>query len=87
MSVTPQQIQDYITAKLACEHIEVNGDGQHFFATIVSHAFVGKAQIARQRLVYAALGDRMQSEIHALSMQTLAPAEYSATAQPESPIN
>lgn len=76
MSVTPEQIRDYITAKLACEYIEVDGDGQHFFATIVSHTFVDKAQIARQRLVYAALGDRMRSEIHALSMQTLTPAEY-----------
>ncbi len=95
MPVTPEQIRDYIIAKLACEYIEVDGDGQHFFATIVSHTFVDKTQIARQRLVYAALGDRMHSEIHALSMQTLTPAEYAnkvnkeqqALAQPASPIN
>ncbi len=79
MTVTPEQIRDYIIAKLACEYIDVDGDGQHFFAIIVSHAFIDKTQIARQRLVYAALGNRMHSEIHALSMQTLTPAEYADT--------
>jgi acid stress-induced BolA-like protein IbaG/YrbA len=54
----------------------VEGDGQHFFATIVSDAFEGKRLIARHQLVYAALGDRMRAEIHALSMKTLTPAEW-----------
>ena len=52
------------------------GDGSHFDAVIVSAAFEGKRLIQRHQLVYAALGDRMKAEIHALSMRTLTPDEY-----------
>src|SRR6202041_3211357 len=76
MLPTPEQVKDYIAAGLACEHLEVEGDGQHFFATIVSPSFEGKRLIQRHQLVYAALGDRMREEIHALSMKTLTPAEW-----------
>jgi len=61
---------------LECAHLEVEGDGQHFSAIIVSDAFAGKRQVARHQLVYAALGDRMREEIHALSMKTLTPEEF-----------
>jgi acid stress-induced BolA-like protein IbaG/YrbA len=73
---TTQDIERFITAGLACDHVEVEGDGRHFFATIVSSQFEGSTRIARQRLVYAALGDRMREQIHALSMKTLTPAEF-----------
>ncbi|SAL01448.1 BolA family protein [Caballeronia fortuita] len=76
MLPTPEQVKDYIAKGLACQHLEVEGDGQHFFATIVSDAFVGKRLIARHQLVYAALGERMKQEIHALSMKTLTPDEW-----------
>jgi len=76
MLPTPQQIQEYIESHLPCEHIEVSGDGSHFEALIVSAAFEGKRLIARHQVVYAALGDRMKEEIHALSMKTLTPDEY-----------
>ncbi|GAB5098941.1 BolA family transcriptional regulator [Caballeronia sp. LP006] len=78
MLPTPEQVKDYIAGGLACQHLEVEGDGQHFFATIVSDAFVGKRLIARHQLVYAALGERMREEIHALSMKTLTPDEFKA---------
>jgi acid stress-induced BolA-like protein IbaG/YrbA len=74
--VTPENVRSYIAAGLACEHLEVTGDGQHFEAVIVSPAFEGKRPVQRHQLVYAALGDRMREEIHALSMKTLTPAEY-----------
>ena len=77
--VTPEDIRGYIAQGLACEHLEVQGDGQHFEAIIVSAAFDGKRPIARHQLVYAALGDRMKAEIHALSMKTLTPAEWTAS--------
>ena len=48
------------------------------FATIVSGEFEGKRLIQRHQRVYAALGDRMKAEIHALSMKTLTPAEWQA---------
>jgi len=73
---TPQDIERFIAAGLACDHVEVEGDGRHFFATIVSPEFEGSSRIARQKLVYRALGERMREEIHALSMKTLTPAEY-----------
>lgn len=74
---TPEQVQQYIAAGLPCTHLSVEGDGQHFFATIVSAEFEGKNRVARHQRVYQALGDRMRAEIHALSMKTLTPAEWS----------
>ncbi len=78
MLPTPELVRQYINDNLACEHIEVQGDGSHFEAVIVSTAFEGKSRIQRHQVVYAALGDRMKSEIHALSMRTLTPDEYKA---------
>ncbi|CAM5486832.1 BolA family protein [Eoetvoesiella caeni] len=78
MLPTPEQVRQYIAESLNCEHIEVQGDGSHFEAIIVSPAFEGKRLIARHQLVYSSLGERMKSEIHALSMRTLTPAEYEA---------
>lgn len=74
--VTPDYIKHAIEAGLACERVDVDGDGQHFQALIVSSAFEGLSRIKRHQLVYGALGDRMRAEIHALSMQTLTPAEH-----------
>ncbi|MEP7295172.1 MAG: BolA family protein [Burkholderiales bacterium] len=79
---TPADVQSFIAKGMACEHVEVEGDGQHFFATIVSAEFEGTTRVARQRRVYQALGDRMREQIHALSMKTLTPAEWAASPQP-----
>jgi acid stress-induced BolA-like protein IbaG/YrbA len=76
---TPAEVQRFIAQGLACEHLEVAGDGRHFFATIVSAAFDGTNRVARHQLVYRALGDRMREQIHALSMKTLTPAEWAAS--------
>jgi acid stress-induced BolA-like protein IbaG/YrbA len=73
--VTTQQVQDYIEKGLKCEHVRVTGDGQHFEALIVSEAFRGRNRVQRHQLVYAAIGERMREEIHALSMRTLTPEE------------
>ena len=78
MLPTPDLIKNYIASGLECTHLEVDGDGQQFTAIIVSPAFAGKRLIQRHQLVYAALGDRMKAEIHALSMKTLTPEEYQA---------
>ena len=78
---TPEQIKEYIAAQLSCEHIDVEGDGQHFYATIVSPSFEGQRAVARQRAVYAALGERIlgsNAQIHALSMKTYTPSEWVA---------
>jgi acid stress-induced BolA-like protein IbaG/YrbA len=75
---TAESIEQSIAAKLSCEHLEVAGDGQHWEAVIVSAAFEGLAKVRQHQLVYAALGERMREEIHALSMQTLTPAQWAA---------
>ena len=72
--LSAQQLETYITQNLACDYIKVLGDdGTHFEATVVSPKFVGKSMVQQHQLVYAALGDRMRAEIHALSMRTLTP--------------
>lgn len=77
--MTAEQLQSLIQQGLACEHIELQGDGRHWFATIVSAEFEGLNLIQRQRKVYATLGNRMQTdEVHALSMKTHTPAEWQA---------
>ena len=73
---TPAEIERFIAQGLACDHLQVEGDGQHFFATIVSAEFEGTNRVARHQRVYRALGDRMREQIHALSMKTLTPAEW-----------
>jgi acid stress-induced BolA-like protein IbaG/YrbA len=58
--------------------VQVQGDGQHFEAVIVSAEFSGKNMVQQHQLVYRALGDRMREEIHALSMKTLTPEQWKA---------
>ena len=75
--VAPEQIKGWLEqSSLACEHVEVRGDGHHFEAVIVSPAFRGKSRVQQHQLVYAALGGRMAGDIHALSMQTLTPEDW-----------
>ena len=78
MLPTPEQVKQSIADNLECQHIDGQGDGSHFEAIIVSAAFEGKNRIQRHKIVYEALGDRMKSEIHALSMQPLTPDEFKA---------
>ena len=73
--VTPEQVQSYIEKGLQCTEVRVAGDGEHFEALVVSEAFHGKSRVERHQLVYAALGERMRGEIHALSIRTLTPEE------------
>lgn len=75
---TAADVQRFIAHGLPCTHLEVEGDGRHFFATIVSAEFDGLTRIRRHQRVYAALGDRMREQIHALSMKTLTPAEWAS---------
>ena len=77
--MTADELQNIIAAGLACDHIALEGDGRHWFATIVSPEFEGKRLIQRHQLVYATLGQKMHTdEVHALSMKTLTPAEWAA---------
>ena len=81
MNPTADDVKRYIANGLDCEVLQVIGDGQHFNALVVSRAFEGKSRVQRHQLVYAALGERMRAEVHALSMRTLTPAEYAQGAK------
>jgi len=75
--VTAQELQDLIGAGLPCVHLQVNGDGRHWYATLVSAEFECKRLIQRHQRVYATLGNRMVTdEVHALSMRTYSPTEW-----------
>lgn len=76
--LTPESVKAYIQENLACEHVEVAGDGQHFEAVIVSAEFRDKNRVQQHQIVYRALGTRMREEIHALSMRTLTPEQWAA---------
>lgn len=68
-------IKNWIEAGLPGSVATVTGDGHHFEARVVSDEFEGKNTLAQHRMVYAALGDKMKAEIHALSLVTLLPNE------------
>lgn len=77
--MTAEQLRDLIAAGLTCTHLDVDGDGRHWSAVVVSQAFEGLRLIARHQKVYATLGSRMHTdEVHALSMKTYTPAEWAA---------
>jgi acid stress-induced BolA-like protein IbaG/YrbA len=77
--MNPERIRELIEQGLAGARADVQGaDGVHFEATVVCEAFRGKLPLARHRMVYATLGDRMGGEIHALALKTLAPGEPGA---------
>jgi acid stress-induced BolA-like protein IbaG/YrbA len=82
--MTAQELQTLIAAGLPCTHLEVDGDGRHWSAVIVSAEFEGKRLIQRHQRVYATLGARMQTdEVHALSMKAMTPAEWAASPTPD----
>jgi BolA protein len=85
------RIEAELRERLAAVHVEVVDEshlhvghagardgGGHFRAVVVSMRFEGKAPVQRQRLVYDALDSAMGREIHALSMKTLTPAEWTS---------
>ena len=77
--MTSEELQIIIAAGLLCEHLEVSGDGSHWYATIVSGDFQGLSRIARHHRAYATVGNRIQTgEVHALSMKTYTPVEWIA---------
>ena len=75
----PDQIKQYILAGMNCEHLELDGDGQHFQALVVSAEFSGLNRVQRQQRVYQTLQEKLATgELHALSFKTLTPEEWSA---------
>jgi len=79
--MTADQLETIIAQQLPCQHLSVEGDGRHWYATIVSDQFEGLRLIQRHQKVYATLGQKMQTdEVHALSMKTYTPSEWASQA-------
>lgn len=75
--LTASDLRNYIIDGLSIDYVEVLGDdGQHFDAVIVSPKFTGKNMVQQHQLVYLALGERMHTEIHALSIRTFTPEAW-----------
>ena len=85
----PRLIEERLRRELDASHVEViddstahaghlgaQGGGGHFRVLVVSPRFDGVSRVAAQRLVYAALGDLMTSDIHAVEMRTLTPEQW-----------
>ncbi|WP_434513544.1 BolA family protein [Dechloromonas sp. ARDL1] len=74
----PEHIKQLILAGMACDFLELDGDGQHFQAIVVSSEFIGKSRVQRQQRVYETLKEKLATgELHALSFKTLTPEEWS----------
>lgn len=73
-----EAIRQLIEAGIPGCSAEVSGDGAHFQAVVVSAAFAGRTSVQQHQLVYQALGERMEAEIHALSIQTYTPEQWAA---------
>jgi BolA protein len=89
-SARAQAIEEALREKLVAQHIEVidqsslheghlgaEGGGGHFQVVVVSEEFRGLSRLAAQKVVYEVLAELMETEIHALSMRTLTPEEWS----------
>ena len=75
----PEHIKQLILAGMPCDFLELDGDGQHFEAIVVSAEFEGKSRVQRQQRVYQTLKEKLATgELHALSFKTYTPAEWSA---------
>ena len=75
MMATAEDIKEWIEQNLAESEVEISGDGRHFDAVIVCDGFAGKTRIQQHQMVYAALGEKMKDDIHALSMRTMSPED------------
>ncbi len=71
------ELKKIIEDGIPSAEVIVQGDGDHFEATIVSAEFEGKNKVQQHQIVYGALGDLMQGAVHALSFRTFTPEDWS----------
>jgi stress-induced morphogen len=80
--IAPEELKHVIESGIdGCSTVvvtDLTGTQDHYQALIVASGFEGKMPLARHRLVYKALGDLMAGPVHALTLETLTPAEHAA---------
>jgi len=77
MAMKMDDIHRLIQQALPDAQIEITdlaGDGDHYKARVVSAAFKGKSRVQQHQMVYRALGGSMAGALHALALETAAPA-------------
>lgn len=74
--MNPEEIKAIIKVGMPVSFIDVRGDGTHFDAVIVSSEFEGKGLVEQHQIVYKTLGDAMREQIHALSLKTYTPEQW-----------
>jgi BolA protein len=74
-ALQPSELQVIDDSHLHAGHAGAAGGQGHFTVLLVSERFAGQSVVRRHRLVYEAVGDMMQTDIHALSITALAPGE------------
>lgn len=78
--VAPESISENIKQGMKTSHLEVDGDGEHFVAVVVSEEFATMNRVQRHQRVYQTLGDRMREEVHALQIKAFTPEEWEKSA-------
>jgi BolA protein len=73
--LAPSEIEITDESHLHAGHAGARSGRGHYALRIRAAAFAGKSPLQRHRLVYDALGDMMQTDIHALSIKALTPSE------------
>ena len=71
-----EEIKALIEQNIPDVTVAITGDGTHFEAIIVGNIFAGKTPVQQHQVVYQALGDKMGTDIHALSLQTYTPEQW-----------
>lgn len=74
-ALDPEMLEIEDESHLHAGHAGARDGRGHFRVTVISGAFKGHSQLRRHRMIYAALGPMMQTDIHALTIQALAPEE------------
>jgi len=74
-ALDPLQLEIMDESHKHAGHAGARGGGGHYVVRIVSAQFAGKNIVARHRMIYSAMGELMKHDIHALTIQALAPNE------------
>jgi acid stress-induced BolA-like protein IbaG/YrbA len=70
------ELKKLIEAGVPSAQVSVQGDGDHFEATVISAAFEGKSRVQQHQMVYSSLGDLMRGAVHALALRTFTPQQW-----------
>ncbi len=79
MAISAQEIEDLIRSSFPQARVTITdlaGDGNHYAAEVIDESFRGQNRVQQQRVVYAALKDKMAGSsgaLHALALTTKAP--------------